>query len=171
VTTVYVTHDPEEAMSLAERVVVMEGGRIRQIGTPAEVYAHAADLFVARFVGRPGTNSLQCRFNGESGRPQLTSEPGGIPLEVPLDLAKGTPTTPHALLGVRCECVHEDPKGPIPGLVLTEEYFGSRAPRARRHALREAAAGDQVRPLIDPERAVLFEADQAPASHPTKETP
>src|SRR5688572_28191753 len=47
VTTVYVTHDPEEAMSLAERVVVMEGGRIRQIGTPAEVYAHAADLFVA----------------------------------------------------------------------------------------------------------------------------
>ncbi len=125
VTTVYVTHDQEEAMSLADRVVVMAGGRIRQIGTPAEVYDRPADLFVARFVGSPGMNLISCRFGGANGRIELMSEQGGIPLEVPLEAAKSAPSTPHTMLGVRCEHVHEDPKGPIPGLVLTEEYFGS----------------------------------------------
>jgi ABC-type sugar transport system ATPase subunit len=167
VTTVYVTHDQEEAMSLADRVVVMEGGRIRQIGTPAEVYDHPADLFVARFVGSPGMNLIQCRFGGEGGRPQLTSEPGGIPLEVPPDLAKGTPTTPHALLGVRCEHVHEDPKGPIPGLVLTEEYFGSArlvhvdTPCGKLVLRAEAglprSLGSLVRLSLDPAQLSLFD--------------
>jgi multiple sugar transport system ATP-binding protein len=167
VTTVYVTHYQEEAMSLADRVVVMEGGRIRQIGTPAEVYDHPADLFVARFVGSPGMNLIQCRFGGEGGRPQLTSEPGGIPLEVPPDLAKGTPTTPHALLGVRCEHVHEDPKGPIPGLVLTEEYFGSArlvhvdTPCGKLVLRAEAglprSLGSLVRLSLDPAQLSLFD--------------
>ena len=59
VPTVYVTHDQEEAMAIADRVVVMDGGRILQAGTRAEVYDRPANLFVARFVGSPGMNLLE----------------------------------------------------------------------------------------------------------------
>jgi ABC-type sugar transport system ATPase subunit len=56
VTTIYVTHDQNEALTLADRVVVMDKGRIRQVGTPGEIYATPADTFVAGFVGSPGMN-------------------------------------------------------------------------------------------------------------------
>jgi len=59
VTTLYVTHDQEEAMSLADRIVVMNGGVIEQIGPPEEVYDKPASLFVANFVGSPGMNLVR----------------------------------------------------------------------------------------------------------------
>ena len=59
VTTLYVTHDQEEAMCIADRIVVMAGGRIRQVGTPAEVYDDPADTFVATFLGSPPMNLLE----------------------------------------------------------------------------------------------------------------
>ncbi len=55
-TTVFVTHDQSEAMSIADRIVIMRGGKIIQIGTPEEVYEKSADLFVADFIGTPPTN-------------------------------------------------------------------------------------------------------------------
>ncbi|MBV9862663.1 MAG: sn-glycerol-3-phosphate ABC transporter ATP-binding protein UgpC [Alphaproteobacteria bacterium] len=61
-TTVYVTHDQVEAMTLADRVVVMNGGRIEQIGSPNEVYHHPATRFVAGFIGSPAMNFLPCRL-------------------------------------------------------------------------------------------------------------
>src|SRR5215475_14308878 len=64
VTTVFVTHDQIEAMTLADRVVVMNGGRIEQIGTPDEVYHAPASLFVAGFIGAPTMNLLPARFEG-----------------------------------------------------------------------------------------------------------
>src|SRR5882672_4621962 len=65
-TTVYVTHDQIEAMTLADRVVVMNGGKIEQIGTPNEVYHHPTTRFVAGFIGSPAMNFLPCRL-GDSG--------------------------------------------------------------------------------------------------------
>ena len=59
VTTLYVTHDQEEAMRLADRIVVMKDGLIEQVGTPLEVYDEPATLFVAHFVGSPGMNFLE----------------------------------------------------------------------------------------------------------------
>ena len=56
ITTVYVTHDQNEALTLADRVVVMESGKVRQCGSPAEVYGQPADTFVAGFIGSPGMN-------------------------------------------------------------------------------------------------------------------
>src|SRR3977135_795689 len=62
-TTVYVTHDQIEAMTLADRVVVMNGGKIKQIGTPNEVYHHPKTRFVAGFIGSPAMNFLRCRVS------------------------------------------------------------------------------------------------------------
>src|SRR5919112_1602711 len=61
-TTVYVTHDQVEAMTLADRVVVMNAGRIEQLGTPYEVYHQPATRFVAGFIGSPAMNFLPCQL-------------------------------------------------------------------------------------------------------------
>jgi len=66
-TTVYVTHDQVEAMTLADRVVVMNGGRIDQIGTPHEVYHAPRTRFVAGFIGSPAMNFMPCRLVGSNG--------------------------------------------------------------------------------------------------------
>src|SRR5690606_18517648 len=58
ITTVYVTHDQVEAMGMGDRIAVMNQGRIRQLGTPEEIYADPADTFVATFIGSPPMNLL-----------------------------------------------------------------------------------------------------------------
>src|SRR5207249_10959732 len=66
-TTVYVTHDQIEAMTLADRVVVMNAGRIEQIGTPHEVYHRPQTYFVAGFIGSPAMNFMSCRLVEQNG--------------------------------------------------------------------------------------------------------
>ena len=75
ITTVYVTHDQEEALSLSDRVVVMSEGRIEQIGTPAEIYNFPATPFVASFVGT--LNLVAARVVDASDRPTVDRRPGG----------------------------------------------------------------------------------------------
>ncbi|HHI70620.1 MAG TPA: ABC transporter ATP-binding protein [Rhodobacteraceae bacterium] len=65
-TMIYVTHDQVEAMTLADRIVVLEGGHIAQVGTPRELYSHPANLFVAQFIGSPKMNILPCRTDGQA---------------------------------------------------------------------------------------------------------
>ena len=67
-TTVYVTHDQIEAMTLADRVVVMNGGRIEQVGAPQELYHRPASRFVAGFIGSPGMNFLPAHISDGSVR-------------------------------------------------------------------------------------------------------
>lgn len=67
VTSVFVTHDQEEALELADRIVVMREGRIEQIGTPEEVYEHPANAFVLNFLGN--VNLFHCRSNNAQGKP------------------------------------------------------------------------------------------------------
>src|SRR5881227_763990 len=66
-TTVYVTHDQIEAMTLADRVVVMNAGTIEQVGTPHDLYHAPATLFVAGFIGSPAMNILRCRLDETAG--------------------------------------------------------------------------------------------------------
>lgn len=63
-TTIYVTHDQTEAMTMATRIVIMKDGRIQQIGTPSEVYRTPENVFVAGFIGQPGMNLLNGRVQG-----------------------------------------------------------------------------------------------------------
>ncbi len=76
-TSLYVTHDQVEAMTLAQRVMVMNGGVAEQIGTPVEVYEKPASLFVASFIGSPAMNLLAGRVNNEGTHFELD---GGIAL-------------------------------------------------------------------------------------------
>src|SRR5260370_20553180 len=66
-TVVYVTHDQTDAMALGHRIAVLNGGRLRQLGTPAEVYGRPAHVFVARFLGNPGMNILHGRWRSARG--------------------------------------------------------------------------------------------------------
>lgn len=65
-TTIYVTHDQTEAMTMATRIVVMRDGHIQQIGTPREIYQNPANKFVAGFIGAPATNFVTCECTGKS---------------------------------------------------------------------------------------------------------
>ena len=93
-TTVYVTHDQIEAMTLADRVVVMNGGYVEQEGPPLELYDRPASLFVAAFIGSPPMNFLQGTVNGTS----LVLE-SGEHLALPVPVADGT----KIVVGVRPE--------------------------------------------------------------------
>jgi sn-glycerol 3-phosphate transport system ATP-binding protein len=84
-TVIYVTHDQVEAMSMADRIVLMHQGRIAQVGTPADLYERPANAVVARFIGQPPMNLL--RLPGETGllgvRPEhIAIDPAGLPATV-----------------------------------------------------------------------------------------
>jgi multiple sugar transport system ATP-binding protein len=98
-TTVYVTHDQIEAMTMADRVVVMRSGLIQQIGPPDEVYRRPANRFVASFVGSPPMNILEGRLEtGDDGRRFV----GPLPVQVP-GLAAMTLVDGLVAIGIRSE--------------------------------------------------------------------
>jgi multiple sugar transport system ATP-binding protein len=119
-TTIYVTHDQVEAMTLADKIVVMNGGRVEQAGPPLELYDNPQTLFVAGFIGSPAMNFLQ----GEVRRgddPSLITEDGMLlPLPKMSELLPGRKVT----LGFRPEHILIDPAG-IEAEVIVVEPTGS----------------------------------------------
>jgi len=86
-TSVYVTHDQVEAMTMADRLVVMNEGRAEQVGTPMEVYERPASLFVAGFIGSPAMNFLEAKIEG--GKLFVNGASG---LTMPVEVADGSVT-------------------------------------------------------------------------------
>lgn len=82
-TTVYVTHDQLEAMSLADKIAIISSGVLQQYGTPAEVYDDPANEFVASFIGEPPMNLLETTIVGENDRFMFTFENSPLKIEVP----------------------------------------------------------------------------------------
>ena len=113
-TTVYVTHDQIEAMTLADRVVIMNGGRIDQIGTPHEVYHKPRTQFVAGFIGSPMMNFLPCRLV-ENGAGLTVRLSDWLALPVPPSReARYRPRVGHELIfGLRPEHIREG-RGEVP---------------------------------------------------------
>ncbi|HEX9295738.1 MAG TPA: ABC transporter ATP-binding protein [Polyangiaceae bacterium] len=120
VTTIYVTHDQHEAMSLADRIVVMSEGEIRQVGPPAQVYEHPRDLFVAKFVGSPGMNFVEGTIHALGRSTIFVPHHGDVVVPLP-----AAPVSGPATIGVRPEYVRADDAGSIAGEVVLEEYHGS----------------------------------------------
>jgi multiple sugar transport system ATP-binding protein len=79
-TTIYVTHDQIEAMTLADRIVILKDGYIQQVGTPIDVFERPANVFVARFIGNPPMNILEGTFRVEDGRRYVQAGPSRFPV-------------------------------------------------------------------------------------------
>ena len=163
VTTVYVTHDQEEAMRLADRIVVMSAGKILQAAPPMQVYDEPADRFVAHFVGSPGMNFLE---GGLVAHDRFRVQQGGLELPyAPTNAAPGR----ALLLGIRPEFVRLSPSGPFRARVVADENLGaSRALHLDSAAGRLVARipadgpllrGEEVRVDFDPRGLRWFYAD------------
>lgn len=121
-TSLYVTHDQVEAMTLAQRVMVMNGGVAEQIGTPVEVYEKPASLFVASFIGSPAMNLLAGRVNNEGTHFELD---GGITL--PLNGGYRQYAGRKMTLGIRPEhiALSLQAEGGVPLVMDTLEILGA----------------------------------------------
>ena len=123
-TMIFVTHDQIEAMTLAERIVVLNAGKIEQVGTPLELYREPRNLFVAEFIGSPKMNLLHASVRQVSGRVVQVVLPGGRPFDIPIeraDLAVGDSVT----VGLRPEVLSIADGGFLSGTVMVIEQLGS----------------------------------------------
>jgi multiple sugar transport system ATP-binding protein len=122
-TTVYVTHDQVEAMTLADRIVVMHDGRIEQIDTPLNLYDHPRNLFVAQFIGSPAMNIVNGKLGRSGGHCYVEAE-GGV--RWPLAHAPGADELPVAY-GVRpgdLLLADANAENTVPGEILVVEPTG-----------------------------------------------
>jgi multiple sugar transport system ATP-binding protein len=169
-TIIYVTHDQVEAMTLADRIVVLREGRIEQAGPPLDVYRQPANLFVAGFIGSPKMNLLPVTAAAcEAGRVELTLGQGGT-LAFDGD-AKGLAAGSALTLGVRPEHLHVEPAAAarLQGQVLVVERLGvetychvrlaGQVVIAREDGDTGVQAGDTVGLGFDPASAHLFGPD------------
>ncbi len=160
-TTIYVTHDQLEAMTMSDLVVVMNEGVVQQIGTPEEVYGKPANLFVAGFIGTPPMNLIPAQFRDGVLTVAGTPLPIALPPGAPADL----------VLGVRPQdvtIVEPGSPGSIPGKVWIVELIGSErlievelAPKLRVtaevRATHRAAIDDAVAIRPDPAHLHVFD--------------
>ena len=160
-TTVYVTHDQIEAMTMADNIVVMHAGRVEQIGSPLELYDRPANQFVAGFIGSPAMNFLPGRVEPGGFRAE-----GGSVWPLPSGVADGRP----AVYGVRPEHLQLSANGS--GVPLTvqvieptgseTQVYGKLGDMAVLGAFRErvsARPGDQVMVTADPALVHLFDCE------------
>ena len=171
-TTIYVTHDQAEAMTLADRVAIMEQGVLQQVGPPKEVYARPANVFVAGFLGSPPMNLLDVAATSVASRPALAIGEEALPVSGSLgDRLNRRPGNGHeVILGVRPEEVSlfwEPGEGRVPGEVFVVEDLGNERLVtldlggqylvARTAADYPAEMGQPLWFTFDPERAQLFD--------------
>ena len=129
-TFIYVTHDQTEAMTLADRIVIMKDGYIMQVGTPEECFDMPANLFVAEFIGAPKMNIMKTQLLREQGKYYVT--PFGSKIEVTGEkgklLAEKDVPAGEIILGVRPEhmvLAHKGEPGAIPAVLEVNEMMGS----------------------------------------------
>ncbi len=166
-TLVYVTHDQEEAMSIADRIAIMRDGRIIQVGTPEEIYNRPANRFVAEIVGSPRINILEGRIEGAQFRAA----------EVPIVLAfEGRPDG-AAALAIRPEdlvLLPESAEGdlvpalvdevePLGGHTIIDLALGETTLRAHLPGQPGYRSGERVKLAIDPKHCHLFDSESGKA--------
>lgn len=124
-TMIYVTHDQVEAMTLADRIVMMSAGRIAQVGTPLELYHHPATLEVATFIGSPRMNILPVIIDSGDEQGVLVRLPDGVQLTVKVN-GRNVIAGEQAWLGVRPEhlVVGEQADAQLPATVVLSENLG-----------------------------------------------
>ncbi len=162
-TIVYVTHDQIEAMTMADRIVVMHAGLVEQVGRPLDLYDRPANLFVAGFIGSPAMNLVEGTALGTN---QFKATSGA---ELPV-LGLATDATGELVLGVRpehLELVDAGTEGSVSGSVVVTEPTGSETLMTLRvgktdllalfHSRIDAKPGDAVHVRVMPDKAHLFD--------------
>ena len=173
-TMIVVTHDQVEAMTMGDRIAVMNEGRLEQIGTPDEIYNRPATLFVAGFVGSPPMNLIEGEIAAEAGRARFVA--GDVAVETALPAGGAGPAT----LGIRPQHLHIRPDpadGALPVTVFAVEHLGRESvvileddSRNKLHALVEPGfagrVGDRLHAQPDPAHCLLFDRAGSVLSHP-----
>jgi lactose/L-arabinose transport system ATP-binding protein len=167
-TMIYVTHDQTEAMTLADKIVVLRAGRVEQVGRPLDLYDDPVNQFVAGFIGSPRMNFLAAESLG-GGRLRLVQQHGA---EIALPVAQSLAPGRKAVLGVRPEHFVEAGQGgcDLPLVVDVAEHLGATSYLyantkagepvvVQAAAARSAQAGDRVTVSIPMERVYLFDPD------------
>jgi multiple sugar transport system ATP-binding protein len=151
-TTVYVTHDQVEAMTLADRVVVMNHGKIEQIGTPNDLYHHPATRFVAGFIGSPAMNFMPCRLEEAAGRLNIRlTDRIAFPLP-PARAARyqSVARNEKLLLGLRPEHIAEVNAHPEPGVEPFDAVLDVTEPMGMETLIYFTLEGAQVCGRVNP---------------------
>jgi multiple sugar transport system ATP-binding protein len=169
-TTIYVTHDQVEAMTMGHRIAVMDGGVLQQVDTPQALYDRPANAFVARFVGNPGMNLIPGVLEQPTDGPPTGQVAGGR-IVLARTAAAGVPTGSTVIFGVRPEHLAVDALGGIDATVLIVELLGAEVHLLCRLAdgtavvVRQEAAADRpdngatVRLSVLPPAVHVFDAD------------
>ncbi len=176
-TMIYVTHDQVEAMTLGDRICVMSGGRVAQVGTPIEVYQRPANLFVARFLGAPPMNVVRTPIMAGRDGPEAAIGETLVPLGRFSSPAVGR-LTDGIVLGFRPEAARLGEPRPddiaIPGAVRLVERLGAETVTTvalngggdvlvRNPGDKPAAVGDRVTLLVDPANLYGFDPNSGAA--------
>jgi multiple sugar transport system ATP-binding protein len=176
-TTIYVTHDQVEAMTMGDRIMVLRAGRIQQVGHPEELYNFPANVFVAGFIGSPAMNLLPGRLEANEGGLNLVTRSGALPLPAAVMArlnGNGAVGGRDVIWGVRAEDVRlgsPDAAGEVglPGSVDLVEGLGADAHVSltlgrdnlvvRTPADERPAEGENARVLINLNKIHLFDAE------------
>jgi len=182
-TMIYVTHDQVEAMTLADRIVVLRDGRIEQIGAPVELYRRPANLFVARFIGSPAMNVIPATITGSGAQTRLQLASGGE-VALPLPTGPGMQGQP-VHLGLRPEDLRlaRPGEGLVRGTVSLVEQLGEvqmayievegvEGPLvAKLPGTLDLVSGQQIRLSADPATLHLFDAEEQSLRQPACAVP
>ena len=171
VTMIFVTHDQVEAMTLADRIVVLRSGVIEQVGTPLDLYNHPANLFVAGFIGSPRMNFLQGEAAPRDGGGIGISGKSGLDLTIPMNGARQEPGA-SLTIGIRPEHLEivDSGQAMLTGEVQIAEHLGGEtflyvALASGEVVVAEvrgqiaARSGERVGIRFDPAASHIFDAD------------
>lgn len=131
VTTIYVTHDQAEAMTMADRIVLMNKGEIQQVDDPDSIYRRPKNIFVGGFIGSPAMNFIDCTFREENEEGYLDAAVFKLKLEKKLvDMIRDTASSPELVLALRPEDLSiseevEETEKWIPGEIYVVEPLGT----------------------------------------------
>ncbi|MDF1567101.1 MAG: ABC transporter ATP-binding protein [Spirochaetaceae bacterium] len=128
-TFIYVTHDQLEAISLADRIAVMNFAELQQIGTREELLDYPINKFVADFIGEPAINFFECSLISDNGSSSLKSNNGNLEVPIPAKWQKRILDrgSKHYILGIRPHDAHIEPaddRTPLTGIVDVFEFLG-----------------------------------------------
>lgn len=127
ITTIYVTHDQVEAMTMADRIALMDRGSLLQTGSPDEIYSHPATEFVGGFIGSPPMNFIDCRLHSENNRLFLTAPSLHLDVTEWRQVIEKKSSGPEVIMGIRPEdlSISERSEDAIAGEVFVIEPLGS----------------------------------------------